>query len=49
MINAYTDYQIPPSLNVLLQIAKILQVDVKDSITDKNEIYQEWDKNFIIA
>lgn len=37
MVNAYACNRIQPSLDVLLQIAEILQVDVKDLITDKSE------------
>lgn len=33
MVNAYACNRIQPSLEVLLQIAEILQVDIKDLIT----------------
>ena len=37
MVNAYVCNRTQPSLDVLLQIAAILQVDLKDLITDKDE------------
>ena len=37
MVNAYACNRIQPNLATLHQIAVILQVDVKDLITDKNE------------
>lgn len=37
MVNAYACNRAQPSLDVLMQIAEILQVDIKDLITDKNE------------
>lgn len=37
MVNAYACNRTQPSLDVLMQIAEILQVDIKDLITDKNE------------
>ena len=37
MVNAYVCNRIQPSLDVLSQIADILQVDVKDLITNKDE------------
>ena len=37
MVNAYACNRIQPSLDVLSQIADILQVDVKDLITNKDE------------
>lgn len=36
-VNAYACNRIQPSLEVLLRIAEILQADIKDLITDKNE------------
>ena len=37
MVNAYACNRIQPNLETLQQIAEILQVDLKDLITDKNE------------
>lgn len=37
MVNAYACNRIQPNLETLQQIAVILQVDLKDLITDKNE------------
>ena len=37
MVNAYACNRIQPNLDTLQQIAVILQVDLKDLITDKNE------------
>lgn len=37
MVNAYACNRIQPNLNTLQRIAIILQVDVKDLITDKDE------------
>ena len=40
MVNAYACNRIQPNLETLQQIAEILQVDLKDLITDKDE--REW-------
>ena len=37
MVNAYACNRSQPDLNALLQIAEILQVDLKEQITDKGE------------
>ena len=37
MVNAYACNRIQPNLDTLQQIAEILQVDLKELITDKNE------------
>lgn len=37
MVNAYACNRIQPNLETLQQIAEILQVDLKDLITDKDE------------
>ena len=37
MVNAYACNRIQPNLETLQQIAVILQVDLKDLITDKDE------------
>ena len=37
MVNAYACNRIQPNLETLQQIAEILQVDLKDLITDKKE------------
>lgn len=37
MVNAYACNRIQPNLKILQQIAEILQVDLKELITDKNE------------
>lgn len=37
MVNAYACNLIQPNLDVLLQITEILQVDIKNLITDKKE------------
>ena len=37
MVNAYACNRIQPNLETLMQIAVILQVDLKDLITDKDE------------
>ena len=37
MVNSYACNRIQPNLETLQQIAEILQVDLKDLITDKNE------------
>lgn len=37
MVNAYACNRIQPNLETLQQIAEILQVDLKDLITDKSE------------
>ena len=37
MVNAYACNRIQPNLETLQQIAEILQVDLKDLITDKEE------------
>ena len=37
MVNAYACNRIQPNLETLQQIAEILQVDLKELITDKNE------------
>ena len=37
MVTEYACNRTQPSLDVLMQIAEILQVDIKDLITDKNE------------
>ena len=37
MVNAYACNRIQPNLDTLQQIAVILQVDLKDLITDKEE------------
>lgn len=37
MVNAYACNRIQPNLETLQQIAEILQVDLKDLITDKGE------------
>lgn len=37
MVNAYACNRIQPNLDTLQQIAVILQVDLKDLITDKND------------
>ncbi len=37
MVNAYACNRIQPNLDTLYQIAVILQVDLKDLITDKEE------------
>ena len=39
MVNAYACNRIQPNLETLQQIAFILQVDLKDLITDKEERY----------
>ena len=36
-VNAYACNRIQPNLDTLQQIAEILQVDLKELITDKNE------------
>ena len=41
MVNAYACNRIQPSLEVLLQIAEILQVDIKDLITDKKRTLKQ--------
>ena len=41
MVNAYACNRIQPNLEPLQQIAEILQVDLKDLITDKKERSQE--------
>ena len=40
MVNAYACNRIQPNLETLQQIAEILQVDLKDLITDKKERLQ---------
>ena len=40
MVNSYACNRIQPNLETLQQIAEILQVDLKDLITDKNE--RQW-------
>lgn len=40
MVNAYASNRIQPILETLQQIAEILQVDLKDLITDKKERLQ---------
>ena len=37
MVNAYACNRIQPNLETLQQIAEILQVDLKDLITDKKD------------
>ena len=37
MVNAYACNRIQPNLETLQQISEILQVDLKDLITDKDE------------
>lgn len=37
MVNAYACNRIQPNLDILQQIAEILQVDLKDLITDKKD------------
>ena len=37
MVNAYACNRAQPNLDILQQIAEILQVDLKDLITDKKE------------
>lgn len=37
MVNAYACNRTQPSLEILMQIADILNVDLKDLITDKKE------------
>ena len=37
MVNGYACNRIHPNLDTLQQIAEILQVDLKELITDKNE------------
>lgn len=36
-VNAYCSQRLQPSLNTLAEISKILNVDLKDLITDKEE------------
>ena len=41
MVNAYACNRIQPNLETLQRIAEILQVDLKDLITDKKERHQQ--------
>lgn len=41
MVNAYVQNRRQPSLEVLYQIAEILEVDVKELLISKNEINQK--------
>lgn len=41
MVNAYACNRIQPNLDTLQQIAEILQVDLKDLITDKRNDYNK--------
>ena len=40
MVNVYACNRIQPNLDILQQIAEILQVDLKDLVTDKKERLQ---------
>ena len=42
MVNAYACNRIQPNLETLQRIAEILQVDLKDLITDKKDSYNKY-------